>query len=135
MNISEHITLDEATKSPTALRHGLSNQPGPMELLAMQTVAGHCFEPLRRWYNKPVRVNSFYRCKELNDLVKGAASSQHVKGQAIDMDAGSKQENQKLFDWCRENLEFDQLINEYDFSWVHISYAHGSNRKQILVVK
>jgi hypothetical protein len=57
-----------------------------------------------------------------------------VKGEAIDISGGNKEENKKLFDWCKENLEFDQLINEYDFTWVHISYTF-KNRKQILAIK
>jgi hypothetical protein len=68
-------------------------------------------------------------------LVKGSKTSQHVEGKAIDMDAGSKEENKKLFDWCKANLVFDQIINEYDYSWVHISYNASKNRNQILIVK
>jgi hypothetical protein len=71
----------------------------------------------------------------LNTKVGGSATSQHCKGEAIDISGGDKVENKKLFDWCKENLDFDQLINEYDFTWVHISYKAKGNRKQILVVK
>lgn len=133
-NISEHITYDEATISPTGLRLGIKNDPSPSELSFMKTVASRCFEPLRKWYAKPIKVNSFFRCEELNKAVGGAKNSQHAKGQAIDLSAGSKIENKKLFDWLKNNVEFDQLINEYDFSWVHVSYKAGENRKQILVV-
>lgn len=135
MIISKHITLEEATKSDTALRHGIDNTPSENIIQSMEIVAKECFEPLREWYNKPIRVNSFYRCQELNMLVKGAANSQHVKGEAIDMDAGSKQENKKLFDWCKANLIFDQLIWEFDGAWVHISYKPGMNRNQSFDVK
>jgi hypothetical protein len=133
--ISEHISLEEATKSLTAIRFGITNQPTPEILNNMVLVAIKCFEPLRKWYKKPIKVNSFYRCTLLNEKVGGSKTSQHVKGQAIDMDAGSKVENKKLFDWCKDNLEFDQLINEYDYSWVHISYSKDKNRKQVLTVK
>jgi hypothetical protein len=135
MNISEHITFEEATKSPTAIRNGIKNEPTAEALLNMQTVAKYCFEPLRHWYGKPIKVNSFYRCAELNSKVGGSPNSQHVKGEAIDIDAGSREENKKLFEWCKANLVFDQLINEYDFSWVHISFCKGKNRNQTLVVK
>lgn len=90
---------------------------------------------MRKWYDKPIRVNSFYRCKELNTLVGGSITSQHMTGEAIDMDAGSKEENKKIFDWCKANLIFDQLINEYDYSWVHISFCHKYNRNQTLDIK
>lgn len=133
--ISKNITWDEATISPTALRLGIKNEPSEAQYTAMVMVAEMCFEPLRKWYGKPIKINSFFRCKELNEAVKGSKTSQHVSGHAIDMSAGSKEENEKLFNWCKDNLEFDQLINEYDFSWVHISYVPNNNRKQILVIK
>jgi hypothetical protein len=134
-NISEHITLEEAIKSPTAIRNHIINEPNLEQLKAMQLVAGMCFEPLRKWYGKPIKVNSFFRCDSLNKAVGGSATSQHCKGEAIDMDAGSKEENAKLFEWAKHNLIFDQLINEYDFSWVHISYKMGMNRNQTVLVK
>jgi len=134
-NISKNITFNEATKSNTAIRNGIKNEPNAQELSNMKLVAEKCFEPLREWYGKPIRVNSFFRCEKLNTLVKGSKTSQHVEGKAIDMDAGSKEENKKLFEWCKANLVFDQLINEYDYSWVHISYNASKNRNQILIVK
>jgi len=133
--ISKHITLLEATKSDTATKFGIKNMPTEEHLKAMKLVAERCFEPLREWYGKPIKVNSFYRSKELNTALKGSLTSQHCKGEAIDLDAGSKEENKKLFDWCKDHLVFDQLINEYNFSWVHISYSPIKNRKQILVIK
>ena len=100
----------------------------------MRLVAEKCFEPLREWYGKPIKINSFFRSKELNAKVKGSKNSQHVIGQAIDIDTDSKEENIKLFNWCKDNLDFDQLINEYDYSWIHISYRSSANRKQILSI-
>ena len=135
MNISQHITFEEATLSPTALRLGIDNQPNNLQLANMERVAEMCFEPLRVWYNKPIKVNSFFRCDALNKAVKGSKSSQHCTGEAIDLTAGSKEENKKLFDWCKSNLEFDQLINEYDYSWVHISYKQKGNRNMVLIIK
>jgi len=132
--ISKHISFDEATVSNTATRFGIENNPSDIQLACMKLVAEKCFEPLRTWYNKPIKVNSFFRCESLNAKVGGSKTSQHVKGEAIDISGGNKEENKKLFDWCKENLEFDQLINEYDFTWVHISYT-VKNRKQILAIK
>jgi zinc D-Ala-D-Ala carboxypeptidase len=134
MKISEHITFDEATLSPTAIRNGISNQPNEEQLHNMQQVAEHCFEPLRKLYGKPIKINSFFRSDKLNKLVGGSPSSQHSKGQAIDITGGSKEENKKLFELAK-TLDFDQLINEHDFSWVHISYKTSGNRKQILIIK
>lgn len=135
MDISEHITLHEATQSPTALRLNILNEPNEEALQRMRLVAEMCFEPLRKWYGKPITVNSFYRSPELNKAVGGAQGSQHVLGEAIDMSAGSKEENKKLFDWCKANLIFDQLINEYDYSWVHISFKLAQNRNMTVIVK
>ena len=133
--ISKHITYDEATLSPTSLRFGIKNYPTSEQLLAMKTVANNCFEPLRKWYGKPIKINSFFRCDELNKKVGGAKNSQHTKGEAIDMSGGSKEENKKIHDWCKANLKFDQLIWEYDGAWIHISFRAVGNRNQTLIVK
>ena len=134
--ISKHISLKEATFSATATRLGIENLPTDEHLECMKLVAEKCFEPLREWYGKPIRINSFYRGLKLNKAVKGSLSSQHCKGEAIDMDAGSIEENKKLFEWCKANLDFDQIIDEFNFSWLHISYTNKKpNRKQILSIK
>lgn len=138
-DISEHISYREATFSATAKRLGIKNEPDEAAIYRMKIVAEECFEPLRKWYGKPIKINSFYRCKELNKIVKGSATSQHVTGEAIDMDAGSLQENKKIYDWCKANLVFDQLIWEYGNDtgpdWVHISFCHKYNRNQTLRIK
>jgi zinc D-Ala-D-Ala carboxypeptidase len=134
-NISKHISYNEATQSPTSIRFGIENTPTEHQLFAMRIVANTCFEPLRKWYGKPIKINSFFRNTLLNQKVGGSPSSQHCKGEAIDISAGSKSENKKLFDWCKSNLVFDQLINEYDYQWVHISFRHGDNRNMVLAIK
>lgn len=132
--ISEHITYEEATNSPTATRLRIKNIPDEAALYRMKILAEECFEPLRKWYGKPIKVNSFYRSPELNKAVGGSTNSQHCKGEAIDISAGSKAENKKLFDWAKSNLIFDQLINEYDYTWVHISFRSKDNRNQTLAI-
>lgn len=134
MRISKYITIDEATLSPTALRLGIDNTPNDEVLVNMKLVAERCFEPIREWYGKPIKVNSFYRCDALNKAVKGSATSQHVQGKAIDITTGTKAGNKLIYDWAKENLIFDQLINEYDYSWVHISYNKNNNRNQTLII-
>jgi hypothetical protein len=102
----------------------------------MQYVAENLFEPIRKWYKKPIKINSFFRCVALNKAVKGSASSQHVKGEAIDISGGNKIENKKIFDYIvSSGLDFDQCINEFDFTWVHISLKKSGNRKQVLIIK
>jgi len=140
MKVSKHITIHEATVSQTATRKGISNIPNDEVLLAMQLVAGKCFEKIRAWYKKPIKINSFYRSKELNEAIGGSQTSQHVKGEAIDLSGGSRVENKKIFEWCKNNLIFDQLIYEYGDEtgpdWVHVSYTgKGVNRQQVLTIK
>jgi hypothetical protein len=134
--ISKHISLNEAIESPTALRMNIDNTPTSEVLSNMQYVAENLFEPIRKWYKKPIKINSFFRCVALNKAVKGSASSQHVKGEAIDISGGNKIENKKIFDYIvSSGLDFDQCINEYDFTWVHISLKKSGNRKQVLIIK
>ena len=137
--ISKHITLKEGTQSATATRLKIDNTPSAEVLDNMKLVAEKCFEPLREWYGKPITINSFYRSPALNKAVKGAKNSDHVKGMAIDLDAGSNSENLILFNWLKDNVEFKQLIHEYgDKSgpeWVHISYDPKDLRTQLLYIK
>jgi len=134
MRISKHISIEEATLSPTALRLGIDNTPNEDVLVNMKLVAERCFEPIRNWYGKPIKVNSFYRCDALNKAVKGSATSQHVQGKAIDISTGTKAGNKLIYEWAKNNLIFDQLINEYDYAWVHISYNKNNNRNQTLII-
>lgn len=138
--ISKHITAEEATFSQKAYDNKISNLPNEAQLEAMQLVANKLFEPLREWYGKPIKINSFFRSHEVNKLVGGSATSQHCKGEAIDISAGSRAENKKLFNWIKNSgLTFDQLIFEYGNSegpdWVHLSYKTTGNRRQIITVK
>jgi len=133
--ISKHITLQEATESATALRMGINNAPNDVELEAMKYVAENLFEPIREWYNKPIKINSFYRCLALNKAVNGSKTSGHVLGNSIDISGGNKVENKKIFDFIKlSGLNFDQVINEYDYTWIHISLKKDKNRKQILAI-
>jgi urease beta subunit len=134
MRISKHISIEEATLSPTALRLGIDNTPNEDILANMKLVAERCFEPIRNWYGKPIKVNSFYRCDALNKAVKGSATSQHVQGKAMDISTGTKIGNKLIYEWAKNNLIFDQLINEYDYAWVHISYNKNNNRNQTLII-
>ena len=134
--ISKHITLEEATQSPIALRLGIKNEPNAEELEAMKYVAENLFEPIREWYDKPIKINSFFRCVALNKAVKGSLTSGHVLGNSIDISGGNKIENKKIFDFIKTSgLNYDQVINEYDYTWIHISLKKIGNRKQILVIK
>ena len=137
MNISEHISLKEATRSNTAKRLGIENMPDNETLITMQITAEHIFEPLRDKFNEPIYISSFYRSPELNKAIGGSTSSQHCKGEAIDIDdVYSKASNADFFNYIKNKLEFDQLIWEFgddeNPAWVHVSYSLGKNRMRVL---
>ena len=129
----KYFTMKELAKSSTAEKLGIDTTPTSEASAQLSNLVTHVLDPLREMYGKPITVNSGYRCPKLNDAVGGAKNSQHMRGEAADITAGSKTENKKLFELIRDNLPFDQLIDESDYSWVHVSYVSSSrNRKQIL---
>lgn len=131
----KYFTIEEMIKSSTATAKRIDNTPNQTVIDGLTKLIEAILDPLREWYGKPIRVNSGYRCKALNKAVGSKAkNSQHLYGEAADITAGSKEENEKLFNYIKDNLEFDQLINESDFSWVHVSYREGRLRKQVLAL-
>lgn len=137
-NISPHISYHEATYSKKAVDKGIDNTPPPGIVVAMKLVANTCFEPARLKFGA-IGVNSFYRCLLLNIAVGGSKTSQHMRGEAIDMDRGSRAKNKELLEWCKANLKYDQLISEYPNeegpNWVHISFSANGNRNQFITIK
>lgn len=136
--ISDNISFREATHSNTATRRGIDNTPNQLQIESMRNVAENIFQPVREHFNKPIRINSFFRGSDLNKAIGGSSSSQHCKGEAIDVDGLGGLTNKEIFDYIRENLNWDQLINEFpdetgEPSWVHFSLKmNGKNRKQVL---
>lgn len=128
MKVSENISFKEATRSNTAVRLGINNSPDWPELENMKTIAREIFQPLREAAGGPIRINSFFRSEELNKKVGGSRRSQHIKGQAMDLDDTFEfMTNAEMFDYIKNNLSFDQLIWEFGSSlnpdWVHVSYV------------
>lgn len=130
----KYFTIEEMTKSSTATAKGIDNTPSKDIEAKLQKLIEAVLDLLREWYGKPIRVNSGYRCEALNEAIGGSKTSQHCLGEAADITAGSKEENEKLFNYIKDNLPFDQLINESDFSWIHVSYREGRLRKQVLAL-
>ena len=136
--ISKHISDKEGTYSRTALRLDIHNQPDEDQLYYMRLLAEEVFEPLRAWVKKPIKINSFYRCRQLNKAIGGSLKSQHCKGQAIDIDdTYGHKTNAQMFKWIKKNLDFDQMIWEFgddkNPNWVHISYVSPEeNRNRCL---
>lgn len=138
MKISKHISYKEAVYSATAKRLHLDNTPNDDILCEMEKVANYIFEPLRLYVGGAIKINSFYRSVEVNKAVGGSSRSQHCKGQAIDIDdVYGHKTNAEMFEYIRENLDFDQMIWEFgdtnNPAWLHISYvSKKENRNRIL---
>lgn len=131
------FTIRELIKSNTAQRKGIINIPNKNEENNLIALVDNILDPLRQAYGKPIIVTSGFRCKELNKIVGGAYNSQHSLGEAVDITSleDTREENKKIFQLIQQlNLPFDQLINEYNFDWVHVSYSN-KNRRQILSIK
>lgn len=126
----KHFTIQELSHTSKAIE----NHPTPDATRALEALVINVLDPARALLGTPIHVNSGYRNPLLNRAVGGAPTSQHTRGEAADLDAGSKAENQRLYNIIVENCEFDQLINEHDFSWVHVSYRAGANRGQQLKI-
>lgn len=139
MNISDHITYNEATKSLEAIRNGLDNSPNQEQLDNMIVLSFKVFEPLRKGLgNKSINISSFFRSELVNSQIGGSTTSQHCKGEAMDIDNDNRPgpTNRQIFDYIKNKLDFDQLIWEFgddnNPDWVHVSYKEKGNRKEIL---
>lgn len=134
----KYFTIQELCRTETATKRGIENKPGLIEEANLINLVNHILDPLREAYGKPINVNSGYRSPALNKAIGGAATSQHMSGQAADITAGSRKENQKLFNLIQSlKLPFDQLIFEKGNrkegpDWVHVSLDQTRDRRQIL---
>lgn len=130
----KYFTFKEMIQSDTAKSNSIENIPNWDQINALTNLVKYVLDPLRSLYKKAIRVSSGFRSEALNEAVNGSKTSQHMKGEAADITAGSKKENMKLFQLIRDNLTFDQLIDENDYSWIHVSFTKN-NRNQILHLK
>ena len=138
MQLSKHFTLKEMTKSMTAQRRGIDNTPGAGEIKNLGDLCYEVLEPLRAWADKPVIITSGYRSEALCEAIGSKKTSQHAKGQAVDLEINGIP-NIKAAYWLQNNVDYDQLIMEYfdpndpAAGWIHVSYnENGANRKQVL---
>ena len=137
MQLSKHFKLEEFTKSMTATRKGIDNNPGAGDIKNLENVCYEILEPLRAKFEKPIIITSGYRSEELCEAIGSKKTSQHAKGQAVDFEIAGVS-NLQVALWINNNCDFDQLILEYwkdgepNSGWVHCSFKDGSNRKQVL---
>ena len=140
-NISKHISWHEGTYSRTGERRDLDNTPNEDQLKCMKEVAENLFEPLREWVGGGIKINSFFRGEPVNTAIGGSTRSQHMKGQAIDIDdTFGHKTNAEMYHYIKENLDFDQMIWEFGTdknpNWLHISWvSHRPNRKKLTIAK
>lgn len=139
MMLSKNLSLVEATKSATAIKHGIANEPTPEHLQSLKDIAENVFQPIRDHFSMPIAVSSGYRSNALNELIGGSSKkSQHCKGQAFDLDADvyGGVTNREIFEYIKNRLDFDQLIWEFgtddEPAWVHVSYKSKGNRREVL---
>ena len=139
--ISKHVSYHEGTYSQTGVRRDLDNTPDDDQLKRMEEVAENLFEPLREWVGGPIKINSFFRGEPVNTAIGGSRKSQHMKGQAIDIDdTFGHKTNAEMYHYVKDNLDFDQLIWEFGTdknpNWLHISWvSHRPNRKKLTIAK
>ncbi len=134
MRLSKNFVLSEITRSNTAKRLGIDNEPTKKDLENLQRIVTNLLQPLRDHLG-PIRISSGYRSKELNRAISGSNKSQHSKGEAVDIQFWKEGQmcNKEVYDWIIDNaVEFDQMINEFDFSWIHISLKKSKNRREVL---
>jgi hypothetical protein len=138
MMLSKNLSLAELTKSATAIKHGIANEPTIEHLLNLKELATNVFQPIREHFGMPIGISSGYRSMALNDLIGGSSRSQHSKGEAVDIDADifGGVTNKEIFYFIKEHLDFDQLIwefgNDNEPAWVHVSYKSENNRREVL---
>lgn len=134
MRLSKNFVLSEITRSNTAKRLGIDNEPTKKDLENLQRIVTNLLQPLRDHLG-PIRISSGYRSKELNRAISGSNKSQHSKGEAVDIQFWKEGQmcNKEVYDWIIDNAaEFDQMINEFDFAWIHISLKKSKNRREVL---
>ena len=135
MILSNNFALKEFTESVTAIRNSVDNSPTPEHIRNIQLLVKFVLQPLREALNKPIKVTSGYRSESLNKLIGGSKRSQHCKGQASDIQfkVDGVMDNKIIWNKVIElGLPFDQMINEFEYSWIHISYNEEYNRKSLL---
>lgn len=132
----KYFTIGEMVRSRVADKYGINNRCSSEDAANLKRLIEHVLDPLREAYGKPIIVNSGYRCEELNNHpeIRGSKTSDHLRGMAADIvgTPNTKEENKRLYELAQElHLPFDQLIDEKDFRWIHISHRRTNNRKQI----
>ena len=129
-----YFTFTQFERSETATKYAIDNSIPDKPKYNVAALVDKVLDPLREAWGKPITVTSGYRCSELNAKTPGASrTSQHMTGEAADISVGNQLDNRRLAQKLLDlKLPFDQLINEHDWQWVHVSYRDGHNRHEML---
>jgi uncharacterized protein YcbK (DUF882 family) len=129
----KYFSFQEFERSETAYKHGIDNTAPESARRNIAALVDKVLDPLREAWGKPITVTSGYRCPELNRIVGGSKTSHHMRGMAADISTGNKVENRRLFQLIMDlKLPFTQLIDEKNFSWVHVSLDQEDVKRQVL---
>lgn len=146
MKLTEHFSLEEFTRSSTANKYGINNTPNEEQIANLKALCENVLEPLRQHFNVPIIIGSGFRCPKLNSHpeVRGATNSQHMTGEAADIQIPDTATGNQWFEWMEDNLQFDQLIKEKSTKtsksfWIHVSFRRAcgepgrtsKNRQQV----
>lgn len=127
----KYFSIEELIRSAKAKELGIDNTPTEDVIANLTILVENVLDKARIGIGSPIIVNSGYRCEELNKAVGGKKNSQHKKGEAADITTGTFYGNMCLFNYIKDNLEFDQLIDEKHYQWVHVSFRKGRNRQEV----
>jgi zinc D-Ala-D-Ala carboxypeptidase len=136
MNLTRNFTLSELTKSDTAIRRGINNNPNAEQIEKLKALCENILQPVRDHFGR-VKITSGFRSVELCEAIGSSARSQHAKAEAADFEVVGT-DNAELFDWIKSNLSPDQLILEFytpgepNSGWIHASWIEGTPRASFL---
>lgn len=138
--ISKHLTLEELCHSEIANKLGIVNAPTPIQVENLKTLALKVYEPVREHFGVPINISSGYRIMNLNQAINGNITSQHCRGEAIDINMkGDKVSNSQVFHWIKDNLKYDELIwhfgDKKNPDWIHVSYCKEHRQQTLRAVK
>jgi hypothetical protein len=135
--LTKNFTLGELTNSITAKKLGIKNIPNEKEYDNLKYLAEKVLQPLRDHFGSPINITVAFRCKKLNDAVGGSKTSFHVQAAAADIDNDNmKVSNKEIFEYIKDNLDFTELINEFNYSWIHVGILKGREKeKEVLEAK
>lgn len=133
--MKSYFTYEELIRSKTAEQYNIDNTPDFESELNIYNVLIPRLNQIREEWGHPIYVNSGYRCEKLNKKVGGSKKSSHMKGLSVDLTTGNRESNKRLFNLIRAKFQFDQLIDEQNYSWIHIGYKQNKKDERNIILR